>query len=282
MRSRSVDVGHPLMLREWGDGGRRIFAVHALGAVSSGALFNCAVGPLVEAGWQVTAPDLPGFADSPALAPEEYDITRMAELMWRVAGAGPVVLLGHSVGGAIALRMHQLRPDDVDALVLLDSGHLDYGALHPELLDKTLDEWLADTPEPLSVDNADDLAEALGIEAGDPVLDDLLVAVDEVGGRLVSRTAGLASVAARYALVVARCSDDWPGLAAAGTPTLLLLATEPPEARAQNEEWGGRFAAAVPHADVRLLADGTHSLVTDFREQLGRDVADWLGSLTDD
>jgi len=268
------------MLREWGDGDRRILAVHALGAVSSGALFNCAVGPLVEAGWQVTAPDLPGFADSPAVAPEEYDVTRMAELMWRVAGDEPLVLLGHSVGGAIALRMHELRPDAVRALVLLDSGHLDYGALHPELLDKSLDEWLADTPEPLSVADGSELAEALGIDVDDPVMDDLLVAVDEVGGRLVSRTVGLASVAARYALVVARCSDDWAGLAAAGTPTLLVLATEPPATRDQNEEWGARFGAAVPHAEVRLVEGATHSMATDLREGLGRDLADWLEPLT--
>lgn len=268
------------MVREWGDGDRRIFAVHALGAVSSGALFNCAVDPLVEAGWQVTAPDLPGFADSPAVAPEDYDITRMAELMWRVAGDEPVVLLGHSVGGAIALRMHQLRPDAVPALVLLDSGHLDYGALHPELLDKTLDEWLVDTPEPLSAADQDELAEALGIDVDDPVLDDLLVAVDAVDGRLVSRTAGLASVAARHALVRARCSDDWPGLSAAGTPTLLLLATEPAETRTQNEEWGARFGAAVPHAEVRLLEGVTHSIATDLRDGLGHTLANWLEPLT--
>jgi pimeloyl-ACP methyl ester carboxylesterase len=284
VRSRSIDVGHPVMLREWGeDDGRRIFAVHALGAVSSGALFGCAVAPLVEAGWRVTAPDLPGFADTPSVAAEDYDMTRLAGLMWRVVdatGAGPVVLVGHSVGGAIALRMHALRPDDVPALVLLDSGHLDYGALHPELLDKPLEDWLADAPDPLSAADRQDLATSLEIDPEDPVLDDLMLAVTEAGGRLVSRTDPLAGAAARFALVQARCSDDWPGIAAAGTPTLLLLATEPEEARSQNEEWGDRFGQAVPRAEVRLLEGGTHSLLTDFREDLGRDVADWLGALT--
>jgi pimeloyl-ACP methyl ester carboxylesterase len=268
------------MLREWGEGGRHLFALHAMGAVSSGALFNCAVGPLVDAGWRVTAPDLPGFADSPALAPEDYDVTRLAELMWRVVGDEPVVLVGHSLGGAVALRMHQLRPEAARALVLLDSGHLDYGAINPDLAGVSLEQCLADEPAPRSAAGRDELARDLGLETDDPVLDDLLVAVAESDNRLVSRTDPRASAAARYALVRTRCSDDWPGLAAAGTPTLLLLATEPPETRTQNEEWGGRFGAAVPQADVRLVEGATHSIVTERREQLGRDLADWLAPLT--
>jgi pimeloyl-ACP methyl ester carboxylesterase len=274
------------MLREWGEGGgRRIFAVHALGAVSSGALFGCAVAPLLAAGWQLTAPDLPGFADTPPQAPEDYDLPRLAELMWRVVdatGPGPVVLVGHSVGGAVALRMHGQRPDDVAALVLLDSGHLDYGALHPELLDKSLADWLRDAPDPLSAADRHDLATSLEIAPDDPVLEDLMLAVTEVDGRLVSRTDPGAGAAARFALVQARCSDDWPGLAQAGTPTLLLLATEPAESRRQNEEGGERFGRAVPQAEVRMLEGGTHSLLTDFREDLGCDVAEWLGALTQD
>ncbi|GAB3264470.1 alpha/beta fold hydrolase [Nocardioides dilutus] len=279
MRSRSLDVGHRVMLREWGEGRGLVFAVHALGPVSSGALFGCAVGPLVEAGWRIAAPDLPGFGESPAVAPEDYDLTRLADLMWQVvdeAGPAPVALVGHSVGGAVALRMHGLRPDDVSALVLIDSGHLDYGEVHADRLERTLEDWLAEAPEALSVADRGALAKVLEIADSDPLMDDLMVAMVEDGDRLVSRTDPMAGAAARFALVQSRCSDDWPSVAASGTPTLLLLATEPGETRRQNEAWGARFAAAVPQADVRLVEGATHSLVTDLRAELGRILAGWL------
>jgi acetyl esterase/lipase len=64
----------------------------------------------------------------------------------------------------------------------------------------------------------------------------------------------------------------------AGTPTLLLLATEPESARRQNEAAAERFRAAIPHADVRLLPGATHSLVTDLRDRFGAAVADWLAA----
>lgn len=282
VRSRSVELGHTVTLREWGDaqGERRIFAIHALGPVSSGALFNCTVGPLVDDGWSVTAPDLPGFGTSEPLDAEDYDITRMAQLMWRITGDEPVVLVGHSIGGAIALRMHTMRPEQVQALVLLDSGHLDYGVVNPEVGRRTLAEWLSEAGPRFTVSNRAALAEALEIDVDDPVLDDLRLAMLDTGAQLVSRTNGATGAAARFALAQSRCSIDWPVLAGSATPTLLLLATEPETSRAQNEEHGPRFRAAVPQADVRLLEGATHSLTTDLREQLGRDVADWLGSLT--
>jgi pimeloyl-ACP methyl ester carboxylesterase len=282
VRSRPVDVGTQVTLREWGEdgGGRRILALHALGPVSTGALFGCAVGPLVEAGWEVVAPDLPGFGGSPPLAPDGYDITRMAELMWRVVGDGPVTLLGHSVGGAVALRMHTLQPGQVDALVLLDSGHVDYGVADPDVGARTLDEWLAEAAPRFTAANRAALAEAMGLNVDDPLLDDLRLGMTDTGSVLVSRTNGVTGAAARFALAQSRCSTDWPVLAAAGTPTLLLLATAPEEARRQNEEWGARFADAVPHAQVRPVDGATHSITTDLRDRLGRDLADWLGSLT--
>ena len=55
--------------------------------------------------------------------------TTSPALLWDVVGAlgltRPVVLSGHSWGGAVAIAAAQ-RPADVGALVLLDSGHLDY------------------------------------------------------------------------------------------------------------------------------------------------------------
>ena len=79
-----------------------------------------------------------------------------------------------------------------------------------------------------------------------------------------------------YHLMRARSSDTWATTAAAGIPTLLLLATKPDDARRMNEEAAARFSAAIPLADVRFVDDATHSLITDLRNRFGTLVANWL------
>ena len=82
-----------------------------------------------------------------------------------------------------------------------------------------------------------------------------------------------------YHLMRARSTSTWATTAAAGIPTLLLLATKPEEARRSNEEAAARFQAAIPQADIRFIEDATHSLVTDLRDRFGTLVVDWLATL---
>jgi lipase len=69
--------------------------------------------------FSVAAPDLIGHGRSSWAAPWTLDanVTALADL---VDGAGPVVVVGHSFGGAVALNLAAARPDLVAALVLLD------------------------------------------------------------------------------------------------------------------------------------------------------------------
>jgi pimeloyl-ACP methyl ester carboxylesterase len=73
-------------------------------------------------GWNVLAPDLPGHGLSsgePLKSVEE-----MAQFILKVmdeAGAGKAVLVGHSMGGLIALETSRIAPDRVAALVLIAS-----------------------------------------------------------------------------------------------------------------------------------------------------------------
>ena len=276
-------AGEQVAVREWGDGDRLLLALHAMGPVSTGALYGCAVGPLVEAGYRVVAPDLPGFGRTPTLPPEEYDVARMAARAWRwvdALGGDRITLVGHSWGGAIALQMQQQHGDRLDALVLVDSGHLDYGVLNPADAEATLEEWVERARgRRIVVPDRAALADELEVAADDPVLDDLLEGVVETEAGLVSRVDPAGQGAAFLHLARASQSGTWPALAARGTPTLLLLATEPESARKQNEPAAETFAAAVPQADVRLVPGAAHSLVTDLREEFGRMVATWLNSL---
>ncbi len=69
----------------------------------------------------VLAPDLLGHGRSPATAPwslEAHADAVAAEL--DTAETGPIVVVGHSFGGAVALHLAARRPDLVKSLVLLD------------------------------------------------------------------------------------------------------------------------------------------------------------------
>lgn len=286
MRTRTLHTeAGDVSIREWGEpaeGGRLLVALHAMGPVSTGALYNCAVGPLVAAGFHVVAPDLPGYGLTAPLPNEEYDVALLADRVWQwvdALGAGRITLVGHSWGGAIALRMHLASPGAVDALVLVDSGHLDYADVNGADADLSLDEWVQRSRDRrLVVADRAALAEVIEIDDADPLVDDLVLGMVEESGRLVPRLPPEAQGAALFHLGRARQTAAWPALAEEGTPTLLLLATEPAASREQNERAGPVFAAAVPQADVRMVEGATHSLVTDLREELGRTVADWLAA----
>jgi pimeloyl-ACP methyl ester carboxylesterase len=282
VRTTTVDVGVPVMLRSWG-AGRPTFFLHAMGPVSSGAIVGVGVEPLVSAGFEVTAPDLPGYGDTPTLPADDYRLGPLATWMWRVvdaAGLDRVTLVGHSWGGAIACHMHAARSERVEALVLVDSGHLDYADVLGDEVDRPIEDWIKEARDrQLRVADAATLAKELEIDADDPIMDVLLVAMeyDDAGsGDMVSRVRPEAQGRARYHLAHARQSETWETIAAAGTPTLLLLATEPEHARTQNEAAAPRFRAAVPQADVRLVPGATHSLITDLRAEFGAMVAAWL------
>ena len=280
-RTLATNAGE-VTVREWGDGDRLLLALHAMGPVSSGALYNCGVGPLVAAGYHVVAPDLPGYGLTAPLPPDEYDVGRLADRAWQwveALGADRITLLGHSWGGAIAMRMQMEARGALDAMVLVDSGHIDYADVNGADADLSLDEWVQRARDRrLVVPDRAALAEAVELDAGDPLMDDLLLAMSEESGELVPRLVPEAQGAALFHLGRARQTEAWPALQAAGTPTLLLLATEPETAREQNERAGRAFGAAVQQADVRMVEGATHSLVTDLREEFGRTVAEWLAA----
>ena len=67
----------------------------------------------------IAAPDLIGHGRSSWAAPWTLD-ANVAALADLLDGADPVVVVGHSFGGAVALNLAAARPDLVVALVLLD------------------------------------------------------------------------------------------------------------------------------------------------------------------
>jgi len=127
----------------------------------------------------ILAPDLIGHGRSSWVAPWSIDanVGALARLLDAEAD-GPVVVVGHSFGGAVALNLAAARPDLVAALVLLDpavgldggwmrdiaddmfaspdytdreearaeKANGSWGEVDPEELDRELDEHLVDLP----------------------------------------------------------------------------------------------------------------------------------------
>ena len=73
-----------------------------------------------------------------------------------------------------------------------------------------------------------------------------------------------------------RPSRTWPSIATSGIPTLLLLATVPADARADNERDSSVFVAEVPQAEVVFVDGASHSMLNDLRADFGALIVDWL------
>jgi pimeloyl-ACP methyl ester carboxylesterase len=283
-----LDVeGAEIQLRRWhaeADANDRLLFLHSLGPASSAAFLDLGAAPLTKAGIDLAAPDLPGFGGSPPVDADSYAVDALAELAWDVADelAWPeLILMGHSWGGAIACHAAAARPDRVRALVLVDSGHLDYGDQPGVDLNASMADLVAESEERrFHADDREDVARELEVDVADPLVDAFFEGLEDDGtGKLVSRTLPTPRAAVSYHLMRARQSETWPAIAAAAIPTLLLLATIPEEARAQNETGAAAFARAIPQATVRFLGGASHSVITDLREDFGTAVAEWLATV---
>jgi pimeloyl-ACP methyl ester carboxylesterase len=95
----------------------RVLALHGWGRTHRD--FDAVLAPPGEAPLPAVALDLPGFGASPP-PPEAWGAAAYAEAVGAVLAdmGSPVVVLGHSFGGRVALHLAVQRPDVVGALVL--------------------------------------------------------------------------------------------------------------------------------------------------------------------
>ena len=73
-------------------------------------------------GWTVHVVDLPGFALHPSLRAADANVVQLADYVARVIEALAVpraLVLGHSLGGGVALHLALRRPELVTGLVLI-------------------------------------------------------------------------------------------------------------------------------------------------------------------
>jgi len=119
MRSFTLDVGGPVFVADYGGSGPTMLLVHGLG----GSHLNwMSVADSLATSHRVLAADLPGFGRSPS-AGRSASIganLRVLEQLITHVDAGPVVLVGNSMGGLLSLGVAAGRSDLLAGLVLVD------------------------------------------------------------------------------------------------------------------------------------------------------------------
>ncbi len=143
MSARSVDMVTDVLVREGrrirfavsdnihahgpaGPGSPPIWAVNIHGYFAGGGMYWRESAHLAETlGWRVVNPSLPGFAGSDPMPWEHVNIREIAEQVVHVldhVGAGPVVLLGHSMGGAVAIQFADSFPERTLGIIYRDGA----------------------------------------------------------------------------------------------------------------------------------------------------------------
>jgi pimeloyl-ACP methyl ester carboxylesterase len=110
---------------EYGIAGSGPTVVFLHGWAVGNRAYKVALKRLIAQGFHVVAPALPGHGGTPLLPPDEPGLEGyadwLAEFLVAIGCDEPVVLIGHSFGGGVAIRMAYDHPDRVRALVLVNS-----------------------------------------------------------------------------------------------------------------------------------------------------------------
>lgn len=107
-----------------GPGTPPVWAVNVHGYFAGGAMYWRESARLAEQlGWRVVNPSLPGFGGSDPLGWDQVSLKALADQVQVVlhhVGAGPVVVLGHSMGGAVAVQYAHHHPRNTLGVVYRD------------------------------------------------------------------------------------------------------------------------------------------------------------------
>jgi len=287
--SRFVDVrGLRYHLRLWGEpqhGSRTLVMLHGWMDVSASFQFVVdALGP----GWQVIAPDWRGYGlTERALADCYWFPDYLADLERVIDGLtpDPVVLVGHSMGGNVALLYAGIRPGRVRAVVNLEGFGLreTHASQAPGRYAQWLDELLAGSslrdyasPEDvaarlrrnnprLTAERAEFLARHWALEQADG----RWAVAGEPAHRIVNPTLyRLDEVLACWQRIA--CPVLW--VRAEATDVMRFVA-ENPAAAVQEVE---RRRAVIPDVEDLVIGDAGHMVHHDQPERVARAIVDFL------
>lgn len=228
--------------------------------------------PLLARDHRVLTFDLPGFGhstkDNAPYTPDNY-AAFVRYVVETELGTRPTLLVGHSLGGAIALRYAAQHPQDIKALVLVDVPGILYRTAYSQYLTRLGINMLPNL-YPAQNDQLGNLTsnvlrfferlrpdpEAIVLN---PKLRENFLSADP------TRIAGLA-------LALEDFSNDLPKVTA---PTLLLWGARDEIAPLRN---GRALAAMLPHAQLEVFESSGHTPMDDVPAEFNARVVQFLGS----
>jgi pimeloyl-ACP methyl ester carboxylesterase len=119
---RTVRVDDRMAVYGVAGSGRPVVFLH--GWELAPRVYRHALAQLAQNGVRVFAPAVPGFAGMSDRPPDERTLESYAAWLGQfldAVGIGPVILMGHSFGGAIAIQTAHDLPDRVSRLILVNS-----------------------------------------------------------------------------------------------------------------------------------------------------------------
>jgi pimeloyl-ACP methyl ester carboxylesterase len=228
-------------------GAEPVILIHGLG--NPGARDWAQVIPALAAGYDVYALDLPGFGASDKgnhlYSPANY--VRVLDALFAGRLKRPANVVGHSMGGVIALAYAIAYPDRVRRLIVADAAGVLHRSVYGEFLGRAMAERKVGAENPWF----EMLARLITVQAENlPPKGALSIESPQVRQRLLR---GDPKTIAAFALAE---HDLSRGLRAIRAPTLIIWSSDDKVAPLRT---GQALASAIPGARLAVIADAGHA-----------------------
>lgn len=246
--------GRRLSYLDFGGLGQPLLALH--GHLDEGLMWSGLAAALAPR-WRVIAPDQRGHGESDRAADYSRDgyICDLVALLEHL-DAGPVVALGHSLGGLNAYQLAARHPELVRALIVEEIGAVLSGPSHLEFL----------LASPYEAATRAELVAGLG--PASPMFADRLRQLPDGTWRLPFHPQDM------VASERANWGDHWADWLATGCPALLITGKDSPITKSQAH----LMAERRPHTSLVQLR-GDHFVHLQDRDNFVAAVRDFLCSL---